>query len=109
MMTIEERDKWLAALRSGEYSQCQEQLHKEGDGYCCLGVKLVAVDGISVPDKGPGDADPSVGDLNQDLYARIRVDLEGTGIDSSSLSRMNDNGETFAAIAKYIEEHWLEQ
>src|SRR5438067_2342849 len=30
--------KWVAALRSGEYTQCTGRLHIKGDGYCCLGV-----------------------------------------------------------------------
>jgi hypothetical protein len=29
--------KWIEALRSGEYKQTDNALHK-GDGYCCLGV-----------------------------------------------------------------------
>lgn len=29
--------KWLEALRSGKYNQCQGRLHKHG-GFCCIGV-----------------------------------------------------------------------
>lgn len=36
-MPAEVADKWLAALRSGEYEQSRNQLFK-GTGYCCLGV-----------------------------------------------------------------------
>lgn len=32
-------DKWLKALRSGEYKQCAGGLYRDG-GYCCLGVSL---------------------------------------------------------------------
>lgn len=32
------RAKWLAALRSGAYTQTTGMLHKEDGGYCCLGV-----------------------------------------------------------------------
>ena len=31
------RAKWLAALRSGDYSQAKQKLHCS-DGFCCLGV-----------------------------------------------------------------------
>jgi hypothetical protein len=31
------KEQWIEALRSGEYSQTQEQL-KDHHGYCCLGV-----------------------------------------------------------------------
>ncbi len=37
-MQAQLRTKWLAALRSGDYEQCQGQLHIKDDGYCCLGV-----------------------------------------------------------------------
>lgn len=40
-MNAEVKQQWLEALRSGEYKQGQEQLHKtgpEGDRFCCLGV-----------------------------------------------------------------------
>ena len=39
------RDKWVAALRSGEFEQTQEVLVLEDDdgkkSYCCLGVACV--------------------------------------------------------------------
>ena len=31
------KEKWLSALRSGEYTQAREALWV-GNGYCCLGV-----------------------------------------------------------------------
>lgn len=31
------KEKWIAALRSGEYKQAHTQL-KHGDNFCCLGV-----------------------------------------------------------------------
>lgn len=30
--------RWLRALRSGKYTQCQGSLHLKDDGFCCLGV-----------------------------------------------------------------------
>jgi hypothetical protein len=36
-MKQEIKDKWVAALRSGEYSQTSSYLH-DGKGFCCLGV-----------------------------------------------------------------------
>jgi hypothetical protein len=36
-MEQELKDKWLAALRSGNYQQTTDSLHKDG-AYCCLGV-----------------------------------------------------------------------
>lgn len=31
-------EDWLRDLTSGEFEQCQRFLHREGDGFCCLGV-----------------------------------------------------------------------
>ena len=36
-MNQEIKEKWVAALRSGEYQQTKGYLHNE-EGYCCLGV-----------------------------------------------------------------------
>ncbi len=37
-MKAKYKKKWLAALRSGEYSQAADFLHDGDGGYCCLGV-----------------------------------------------------------------------
>jgi hypothetical protein len=52
-MPAELADKWLAALRSGEYHQASGMLcraaggerHSAPTGYCCLGVLQVVADG----------------------------------------------------------------
>lgn len=31
-------EDWLRDLTSGEFEQCSRFLHREGDGFCCLGV-----------------------------------------------------------------------
>ena len=41
--TQELKDKWLEALRSGEYSQTTETL-KDENGFCCLGVLCDVID-----------------------------------------------------------------
>ncbi|HET8686478.1 MAG TPA: hypothetical protein VFM18_07415 [Methanosarcina sp.] len=41
-MPKERFEKWVAALRSGEYSQCSGTLKSEGENtcsFCCLGVE----------------------------------------------------------------------
>lgn len=38
------KQRWIDALRSGEYKQAQGALEKDG-GYCCLGVLQMVVDG----------------------------------------------------------------
>ncbi len=44
------RDEWVAALRSGKYTQTQGMLHL-GGSYCCLGVLEVVVNGDIEVDK----------------------------------------------------------
>jgi hypothetical protein len=36
-MNSEVKEKWVAALKSGEYKQTQYALH-DNEGFCCLGV-----------------------------------------------------------------------
>lgn len=43
-MPKEMKEKWLAALRSGEYKQSKGSL-KTAKGYCCLGVLEMVCDG----------------------------------------------------------------
>lgn len=43
-MPAELKAKWLEALRSGKYQQCQGTLYN-GEGYCCLGVLQMVADG----------------------------------------------------------------
>jgi hypothetical protein len=42
MMNQEYKEKWVAALRSGDYEQCKGRLRTDKDdatkAYCCLGV-----------------------------------------------------------------------
>jgi hypothetical protein len=40
-----DRDKWLAALRSGDYKQGRAKLMNSDGSYCCLGVLQMALDG----------------------------------------------------------------
>lgn len=84
-MTSEQKAKWLAALRSGEYKQVQGKLHENGS-YCCLGVKAAAVDGIEQP-RGLYLRDGSMSEQLQDV-----------------LVELNDNIKfSFPQIANYIE------
>jgi hypothetical protein len=45
-MPKELKEKWVTALRSGEYQQGQNYLHVESNNsYCCLGVLQHCIDG----------------------------------------------------------------
>lgn len=96
--TAELKAKWIEALRSGKYEQCQDALH-DGIGHCCLGV-LEIVSGVPSRDK--------------EILASRPVSKYGDEIDEGAyqflpqpvqvdLARLNDRGSDFSEIADYIE------
>lgn len=97
---------WVKALRSGEYQQVEGTLRgvvvDGGVGYCCLGVYLEAVKGISVPE---GTEDHPEGP--KELYTLCRTDIHRELVDTGI--EMNDvNGQSFTEIADMIEEYYNE-
>ena len=101
-MTKEFKDKWIAALRSGEYKQCECQLQK-GQSYCCLGVACV-IAGNEIPH-------PELIELVSPIYF---IDDSFKGVPSEligdeglpgTLSRLNDQGNSFECIADWIEKN----
>lgn len=87
-MDPELKQKWIAALKSGEYKQGKACLHNEEQGtYCCLGVlNKVAAYGYPGDNAGLGD----------ELDARVQ----------NQLMHMNDSkGYSFEGIANWIEEN----
>lgn len=103
MLTKEQKDKWVAALRSGEYKQTKGRLYS-GKGYCCLGVFCKAVDGVNL--KKGDESDDLFCDASREHYKRIRHLL---GVDiRDTLMAMNDGcamteKRSFSQIADYIE------
>lgn len=57
-MNKDVKQKWVAALRSGEFEQCKGTL-RMGDSFCCLGVlsELAVRDGVIEPPVALGDDD----------------------------------------------------
>ncbi len=91
------QEKWIKALRSGEYDQCKGTLRDEGGRYCCLGVLYHVVRGT----------EPPVGINVLDDYM-----IGATGVKSPtaacnttvlSLAVLNDSGKSFIEIADFIE------
>lgn len=111
-MSKEKLDKWLAALRGGEYKQIKGDLYDPGSGgYCCLGVLEHCLTG-EVPDVGMGL--PTKGWLeDNEIEFLVRVDevsndpvisAEPVGIlGSTTAATLNDDGMPFAEIADMIE------
>ena len=101
-MDAQTKDKWIKALRSGEYEQGDSFFEKDGR-FCCLGV-LCAVLGQ------PTALDPSAGHYSN--FAAINGILADK--DQHELMRRNDGyggprfsqpRQSFAEIADYIEQH----
>lgn len=108
--------KWVAALRSGKYVQGRGRLHNASGGkFCCLGVlcdlykrghpKAEWVDGFFHP-FGINDAresDSQALPVAVQAWAGLHAPNPAVN-DQGSLAGLNDDGQTFDAIADVIEE-----
>jgi hypothetical protein len=104
-MKKEIRDKWLAALRSGEYEQTTGILRNTTPAYCCLGV-LCEVAGVPRRDiKIQSEYDfSSFGHIGISACNLPDHFLGITVAQESRLISMNDlEGQNFTAIADWIE------
>jgi hypothetical protein len=101
-MNKELKNKWLTALRSGEYKQAQGTLYDPlNDSYCCLGVLACVSNG------GKGMA--GVFGTNEKGHGGYTIAEEEFGQQvSCKLQTMNDGYEdikrcSFDEIADYVE------
>jgi len=119
------KTQWLAALRSGQYQQGREWL-RNGDAYCCLGVlcdlhaqahvnlfcqwepiqDAVAQEYPTLAKQHDLSHVYRYHDKHSDLPTPVQQwsGLQSFG-DIDTLVDMNDQGESFTAIAAWIEEH----
>ena len=113
-MNKELTDKWVAALRSGEFKQtrgrlCHEDPETKERSYCCLGVACTLIEGLeySEPEPDGGVAiDGWVGSLPGSVSHAFDIDATGkVRWDGGSLASMNDSGFTFDQIADVIDEN----
>lgn len=106
-MNKELKNKWLEALRSGEYKQGVNFLRNIGDNYCCLGV-LYEVEGISpldIENSGKSICYRYDG-INTSFPSNEVIKRWGMSIGTcNNLAKMNDNGKRFNEIADWIEEN----
>ena len=115
-------EKWMDALRSGEYAQCTGALNAPGEGHCCFGVlcELAVDDGVPVETMEKvlhngrrivgydGHVDvppPAVQDWAEVLSQSGELD-QYHEVFGDDLVQWNDNGATFAEIADMIETEW---
>ncbi len=105
------KDKWVAALRSGNYEQASGVLY-DGKGYCCLGV-LCDVMGLKPEQHDTNfSSEYTFGDESGVLppavmeKAGIRFANGGYAYARKALSHDNDRGKSFNEIADIIEANW---
>lgn len=109
-MKTEIKTQWLTALRSGEYEQGQERLHRNyGDGrneYCCLGVlcELAVKEGVTTrTHRGEGYGYGKNADTTHLPDEVLKWSgIPGNGLLSSYINA-NDSGMDFGGIADMIE------
>lgn len=113
------KEKWISALRSGQYKQGRGRLRNEDDHYCCLGV-LCEVMGIPwEPSEETGDMSyaGSIAYVPGQYAQQIGItpgglfDKEITMSDLddqtfSGVAALNDAGYSFAVIANVIEKQF---
>ena len=103
-MDRELKAKWVATLRSGNYSQGRNQLRNRLNQCCCLGVlcDIVAPSQWEKSDNFTGFYHAGQRMVpHGELFLLHRL----TRRQVDELVRMNDAGQSFAVIASYIEDH----
>lgn len=102
-MNPQYKEKWLKALRSGEYKQGGGYLQRDGK-FCCLGVlcEIAEVPFTLAPLNIREYRDAGQYHLDERLLERFGLSID----DQEELVRMNDIlGNSFAEIVDYIEEN----
>jgi len=104
-MPRELKEKWIAALRSGEYPQTRGVL-RGYNGFCCLGV-LQEVRKIPVYEDSDGNFkyEGKGGSLGEKTCELFSCDAWGFVVGGSTIAELNDSGVSFTKIADLIEEH----
>jgi hypothetical protein len=106
--------KWVAALRSGKYTQGKGFLCTNAIGnpnekrHCCLGVacELAGMKGkLSEPTKRAYTFGRTQQYLPKSVQKLIGCSTRNPTINGMALSKLNDNGTSFASIADEIEEY----
>jgi hypothetical protein len=110
-MNPEVKAAWLEALRSGEYKQTKNLLHRVRGGYCCLGVlceQAVKAGVIPAAQRDQDDSSAWYYEGESSVPPGLVFGWAGiTGSDGSTIGELmnaNDRGVKFAAIADVIEE-----
>lgn len=106
-MQVEIKDKWVAALRSGEYVQGRGQLRTSVDEFCCLGV-LCSIYALENSDFTATHTDHNGYEYDGEWLVLPTGVQQWAGLPDEQvvLIEMNDGNSTFDEIADYIEENY---
>lgn len=110
------KERWIAALRGGDYRQGHGVLRSSGNEYCCLGVlcELAVQEGV-IPEPQPWSHDPERYVYGEDTVlppAEVtdwaELGSANPGVDGEYLTTYNDGeddlpAESFSQIADRIE------
>ena len=99
-------ERWVAALRSGKYSQTTGALG-DAKGYCCLGVLCDVAKPEAWHDTVPGYHEYGSGYINATGIAAM--EFPELAYYQDNLARKNDEGASFTEIADYIENLFLKE
>ncbi len=107
------KEKWLKALRSGDFTQTKSQLTKQGK-HCCLGVackisgysrEKMGISGTILSDNFPAIPGVLCTDKERDYEGLMDRDGDNTSV-PDLLMAMNDTyGKSFDEIADWVEEN----
>ena len=105
------KQKWVDALRSGDYQQTKGRLRKE-DEFCCLGVLCDLYGKENNVEWQHNEVDDYFYEKNSTvlpLSVMEWADVDGQSADicnvTETLAGLNDSGSTFNEIADLIENH----
>lgn len=100
-------EKWLKALRSGEYEQAEGRLYDhKNNGYCCLGLACEIVGHTrNVERYGYLEFPNMITNSNNPVFKKVPAILRQTEGLAEKLAEMNDDGESFKQIANWIEKN----
>lgn len=105
------KERWVEALRSGEYNQTRGRLRDDA-GYCCLGVlcDIVAPEQWDVSTLSYAHSHSGIGDIpaswvtDKAELPRFLTKQPNVHV-ISELAGKNDEGQSFTQIAAWIEEN----
>lgn len=104
-MKAELKQKWIEALRSGQYKQCTEFLRRD-DGHCAIGVLCDVSGEVRFDPPRPDQTNPGVYTATgpESGAAEYACQLIGGDDNYSAIIAMNDQDNlSFALIADWIE------